>query len=132
MSVTERPGEDLRGTLYHLSISHADRVYLGLVATFVTLLVLTNIIGVKLFSWFGQTLTAGLITYPLTFLVTDIVSEIYGKRRADFMVLVGFAMSLMMLGFVQISIYLVPGQFWSKPAFGMDGPAEYQIAWRAC
>ena len=69
--------------------SRYERIYLVLAASFVTMLVLTNIIGIKLFrSPFDPefALTTGILTYPATFLFTDLVSEIYGKRRADFMV----------------------------------------------
>jgi len=124
--------ESLTGTLYYERISAADRVYLTLVAVFVTLLVLTNVIGVKLFVLFDQTLTAGLITYPMTFLVTDIVSEIYGKKRADRMVWLGFAMSVLMLYIVQISIKLPQSPFWTSelvPEFS-DGD-KMQAAWLA-
>ncbi len=118
--------------LYQVTLSWADRVYVFLAMIFVTLLVLTNIIGQKLFVWFDQTLTAGLITYPLTFLVTDIVSEIYGKRRADRMVLMGFLMSVLMLGIVQISIVLPPAAGWSSQiAEGLSDGAAMQNAWLA-
>ncbi|MBL4622966.1 MAG: queuosine precursor transporter, partial [Immundisolibacteraceae bacterium] len=110
--------------------SRRDRVYIVLAVLFVTLLILTNIIGQKLFVLFGETLTAGLITYPLTFLITDVVSEVYGKRRADRMVIMGFAMTLVMLVIVQISIALPASPIWgSTIAAGLtDGPAM-QNAW---
>ena len=118
--------------LYHVTLSWADRVYVFLAMIFVTLLVLTNVIGQKLFVWFDQTLTAGLITYPLTFLVTDIVSEIFGKRRADRMVLMGFLMSVLMLVIVQISILLPPAPGWSSQiASGLTDGAAMQNAWLA-
>ena len=69
-------------------------------SVFVVTLVLTNIIGTKIFLLFDQScpmvcsnslaLTAGIITYPITFLVTDVTSEIFGKARASLMVIVGF------------------------------------------
>ena len=117
--------EILDGTLYHLSISWENRLYIILVSCFSTLLVLTNMIGVKLFEFelpfeiFGQTkvhLVTGLLTYPLTFLITDIVSEIYGKRRADFMVWIGFGLSLLMLALVQLTIAITPSGIWSPLA----------------
>lgn len=110
----------------------ADRVYVLIAVSFATLLVLTNIIGQKLFVWFDQTLTAGLITYPLTFLLTDITSELYGKRRADRMVLMGFAMTLLMLVIVQISIALPAAPNWaSSIAEGLGDGADMQNAWLA-
>ncbi|MDF1819251.1 MAG: queuosine precursor transporter [Immundisolibacteraceae bacterium] len=113
-------------------LSRRDRVYVFLAMLFVTLLVLTNIIGQKLFLWFDQTLTAGLITYPLTFLITDMVSEIYGKRRADRMVFMGFAMTLVMLAIVQISIALPASPIWASTiATDLDDGAAMQNAWLA-
>lgn len=95
-----------------------ERVYLVLAAIFVVALVLTNIIGIKLFrAPFNPefALTTGILTYPITFLVTDVVSEIYGKRRADFMVFVGFGMSLFMLLLVQIALHVSPHPAWVPP-----------------
>jgi len=103
-----------------------ERIYLLLASTFAVVLVLTNIIGFKLFRAPLQpdfALTAGIITYPVTFLITDIVSEVYGKRRADFMVVVGFLMSLLMLAIVQLAVWLTPHPYWVPPdaPFFMDG-----------
>jgi uncharacterized PurR-regulated membrane protein YhhQ (DUF165 family) len=106
-----------------------ERIYLLLATSFSVILVLTNIIGFKLFQAPLKpdfALTAGIITYPLTFLITDIVSEVYGKRRADFMVVVGFLMSLLMLGIVQLAVALPPHPYW-VPAVD----AFYSEGWRA-
>jgi uncharacterized integral membrane protein (TIGR00697 family) len=118
------------GPVIHPPLDWSDRVYVFLAMVFVTLLVLTNIIGQKLFVWFDFTLTAGIITYPLTFLVTDVVSEIYGKRRADRMVIMGFLMTLLMLVLVQISIALPPSPFWvSTIATDLNDGEAMQNAW---
>lgn len=125
-------GEDKTGTLHHLEQPLAERMYLYLAGTFVTLLVLTNVIGVKLFVLFGETLTTGIITYPLTFLVTDIVSEVWGKKRADRMVFLGFGMSLLMLLIVQLSIKMPPSPFWgSEFATEFENGDQMQRAWLA-
>ncbi|MBN2799368.1 MAG: queuosine precursor transporter [Deltaproteobacteria bacterium] len=96
-----------------------ERVYLALAATFVVTLVLTNIIGVKLFQApFNPSfaLTTGILTYPATFLLTDIVSEVYGKRRADFMVVIGFFLSLFALGLIQLALAVPAHPYWVPPA----------------
>jgi len=103
-----------------------ERIYLLLAASFAVVLVLTNIIGFKLFrAPFNPdfALTAGIITYPVTFLITDIVSEVYGKRRADFMVVTGFLMSVLMLAIVQMAVVLEPHPYWVPPEapFFVDG-----------
>lgn len=98
--------------------SRYERAYLVLASLFAVVLVLTNIIGIKLFpSPFApdMALTTGILTYPLTFLITDLVSEIYGKKRADFMVVLGFFMSLVALGIVQLAMRLQPHAYWVPP-----------------
>ncbi len=112
----------------HPPYNRYERVYLVLAGTFVTLLVLTNIVGTKLFSsplnpeW---ALTTGILTYPFTFLATDIVSEVYGKKRADFMVVVGFCMSMLMLLILQMAMRVPPHPAWvTDMGFFADG-------WRA-
>lgn len=103
----------------------AESAFAVLMAAFVVVLVLTNIIGVKLFlafpetlpgGLFGQavTLTTGLITYPITFLLTDIVCEVYGRRRANLMVATGFFLSLISLVLIQIALALPGAPAWSS------------------
>ncbi len=105
--------------------SRYERIYLVLAAAFVTTLVLTNVVGIKLFrSPFDPefALTTGILTYPLTFLFTDLVSEIYGKKRADFMVVLGFAMSVLMLVITQVAVAVDPHPYWVAPdGFFADG-----------
>ncbi len=109
---------------------NSSRVFSVLMAGFVVVLVLTNIIGVKLFlafpesfprGLFGEaiTLTTGLITYPVTFLLTDIVCEVYGRAKANLMVITGFFMSLASLVLIQISLVLPGAPAWpaSNPTF---------------
>ncbi|MCB1137722.1 MAG: queuosine precursor transporter [Leptospiraceae bacterium] len=97
-------------------------LYVFFSSMFVTLLVLTNMIGTKLFILFpgieelSVVLTSGIITYPFTFWLTDIVSETYGKRKADLMVIYGFVGSMLMLLVLQIVQYLPPAESWKIPA----------------
>ena len=102
----------------------AESAFAVLMAGFVVVLVLTNIIGVKLFLAFPETLptglfgeaitlTTGLITYPITFLLTDIVCEVYGQRRANLMVATGFFMSVASLALIHIALVLPGAPAWS-------------------
>ena len=80
----------------------AEILFLILSALFVAALVTANLIFQKFFSWnpFGLyefELSAGIIPYPVTFLVTDIISEIYGRKMANRVVLAGLFASLFML-----------------------------------
>jgi len=105
----------------------ADSLYTVMAACFAVILVLTNIIGTKLYhlfpeggpAWFNGgepvTLTAGIITYPLTFWLTDIVSELWGRKKANLMVWIGFGTSFLMLLVLQLAVSLPPSEVWSLP-----------------
>lgn len=75
--------------------------FLLLSGLFVASLVSCNLIFRKFFSWdlggitFEQ--SVGLLPYPLTFLITDMISEIFGKRKANLVVLSGLAASIVVL-----------------------------------
>lgn len=74
--------------------AHAEVFYLILASLFITSLVTSNLIFQKFFSWslFGLytfELSVGIIAYPVTFLITDVISEIYGRKRANRVVIAG-------------------------------------------
>ncbi|MFT7662983.1 MAG: putative integral membrane protein (TIGR00697 family) [Planctomycetota bacterium] len=116
-------------------LPRAEALYTALATLFCVVLVLTNIVGVKLFELFESgrpawipgegpmTLTTGIITYPITFLCTDLVAEIWGKRRANLMVWLGFGMSILMLGIVRVAMGLSPSDFWANSDLGLDAAA---------
>lgn len=109
-----------------------DVVYLCFASAFAVMLVLTNVIGIKVFSAppSGFALTTGILTYPVTFWLTDVVCEIWGRRRANIMVLLGFAMSLLMLAVVNLARVVPAHDYWVAPGneFGYTTAAEYQNA----
>ncbi len=119
-----------------------EAVFSVLMAAFVVVLVMTNVMGVKLFLAFPEslpqgifgeaiTLTAGLITYPITFLLTDVVCEVYGRRRANLMVVTGFAMSLLVLVLIQIALVLPGSPVWAGANPNYDSVAEIQMAYES-
>lgn len=108
--------------------------YLLLAGIFISLLVACNLIFQKFFiwnpfGWFSFEISVGLIPYPLTFLVTDLISEIYGKRRANQVVIAGLITTVIVMGVVMIAAE-VPATHWSpvndhqfEKVFGLTGVA---------
>lgn len=100
----------------------AQKIYLFLAALFITSLVVSNLIFQKFFYWypfglelFGTKLfeiSVGILPYPITFLITDLISEIYGKKRANQVVVAGIFASLFSLSIVLIA-NAVPATDWS-------------------
>ena len=92
----------------------AYRIYLYLGALFITSLVVSNLIFQKFFYWkpFGDItvfgapifeISVGVLPYPLTFLITDLISEIYGRRKANRIVTAGIFASFFSMGIILIS-----------------------------
>ena len=84
-------------------MSFKERLFLFLSGVFLTALVLGNVIGTtKFVNVFGLTVPAGVLAYPFTFLATDLICELYGKKRAQTLVWTGFAMNFFMLGLMTL------------------------------
>ncbi len=118
--------------LSHEKRQEAEYLYLILAGIFIASLVSCNLIFQKFFQWnaFGLytfELSVGILPYPLTFLVTDIISEIYGRRRANAVVTAGLVASIFVLGVVSLADF-VPATEWSpvnnamfSKVFGLTG-----------
>ena len=95
-----------------------EKLFLFLSGIFLTSLVVGNIIGTtKFVNVFSLTVPVGVLAYPFTFLATDLICELYGKKRAQALVWTGFAMNFFMLGLMMLGHYL-------KDASGISGAAS--------
>jgi len=85
-----------------------ELVYACLVAIYVMVILLTNTVGTKLFVLAGIVFPVSLFCFPITFLVTDIVSDVFGAKKAQNFVVIGFLASLGLLGFVLLGLWVPP------------------------
>ena len=100
----------------------AQRLYLILGLLFITSLVVSNLIFKKFFyyypfdfSIFGVKLfeiSVGILPYPITFLITDLISEIYGKKKANEVVIGGIFASFFAMGIIYVA-NVAPATNWS-------------------
>tara|TARA_B100000963_G_scaffold312620_1_gene290138 strand:- start:3858 stop:4523 length:666 start_codon:yes stop_codon:yes gene_type:complete len=97
-------------------MNKSNDFYLFFLSLFITSLVVSNLIFQKFFhlNFFGINfeLSVGIIFYPVTFLVTDVVSEIFGKQKANKMVITGIYASIFCLVIITLA-NLVPSTSWS-------------------
>ena len=113
-----------------------DRFYLILAGIFIASLVSCNLIFQKFFTWtpFGIytfEISVGILPYPITFLATDLISELYGKKKADHVVIAGLVSSVFVMGIILIADAVTSTQ-WSpvkdetfRKVFGLYGPAVF-------
>lgn len=100
----------------------AHRIYLLLAALFITSLVVSNLIFQKFFYWYPLEIevfdtklfeiSVGILPYPITFLITDLISEIYGKKAANQVVVTGIFASLFSMAIIYTA-NAVPATSWS-------------------
>lgn len=103
--------------------SSAQLIYLILAGLFIASLVTSNLIFQKFFYWYPLNMSifdvklfeisVGLLPYPITFLITDILSEIYGKKKANQVVIAGIFASFFSLLIIFVSKQ-VPATSWSQ------------------
>ena len=79
---------------------------------FTTLLIVANILAVKLINIGSWVVPVAVIAYPFTFLVTDTIAELFGRRMATRVVWVGFAMNLLMVALIYVGKVIPPAIFW--------------------
>jgi len=89
-------------------LESAKTLYLILGAMFIAALVASNLIFQKFFywepfGWFRFELSVGILPYPITFLITDLISEIYGQKKANKVVIAGIAASFFSMGILLVA-----------------------------
>lgn len=95
----------------------AYRIYLIFGALFIASLVVSNLIFQKFFYWdfFGLytfEISVGILPYPITFLITDLISEVYGQKKANQVVTAGIFASFFSL-LIVYAASAVPATNWS-------------------
>jgi hypothetical protein len=130
---------------------HRDALFLGLAGIFLTALVLGNVIGtskfVTIFSlelpqWlmkltpplvrdgaaYKMIIPVGVLAYPFTFLATDLISELFGRKKAQTVVWIGFIMNFFMLLLMTMGHLLPNADGISGGVTLFDGVYSFMIA----
>ena len=85
--------------------------FVAIAAFFVTALVVSNVIAVKLVEVSGRVFPAALVVFPLSYLLGDVLTEVYGFRAARAVIWLGFACNLMAVLAIQAAIALPAAPF---------------------
>lgn len=115
--------------------SRREIVFILLAGLFIGTLAMLNILGITRlidlsFSVFGYEIPfrvfIGVLPYPITFLCTDIISEFYGRKRATYVVWVGFVLNIWVIFIMWIGGILPPvPEFIAGTGLPEPGSAEY-------
>ena len=86
---------------------------------FLATLIIANIVSAKIVSFWGLVIPAAIVGYPITFLMTDVIGEIWGKKEASRTVKLGLICQLLSLALIGLAIALPVAPF-------ADNQAEFQ------
>lgn len=98
-------------------------------AVFVTTLIVSNIIAVKLVNLFGLFVPAAVILFPVAYIFGDVLTEVYGYARARRVIWTGFFCNLVAVIAIWISGQLPTAPFWGL--IGFATPEDAQQAYQA-
>ncbi len=114
------------------SLTPQAKLFVCLSAIFVACLLLGDVVGGTIISTPFGPISVGIIPFPVTFLLTDIVSDFYGRKGARFLTLLGFWMALFAFALLQGTTLLPTDatSYFSQPEFAkiFGGSAQLFIA----
>ena len=79
---------------------------------FIVCLIVSNLLETKVLMIGSVTTTAGLLLFPISYIMNDCISEVWGYKKARLVIWAGFAMNFMVVGFAQIAVILPAAPFW--------------------
>ncbi|MEN6296616.1 MAG: queuosine precursor transporter [Rectinema sp.] len=91
-------------------------VFLGLTSLFITCLLISNIIASKLMQVGGIVLPSAVILFPVTYILADVFTEVYGFRKTRMVIWIGFAANAFMSMIFLIAIALPHPSFFANQA----------------
>ena len=93
------------------------KVMAALTAASVGVLIVSNIAAVKLWDFFGIPVDGGIIIFPLSYVINNLTSELYGRKMANRIVVIGLTMNIL-----AVLVFLLVGIL---PSYsGWDGQAS--------
>lgn len=87
-----------------------SKIFVILCALNITCLLISNIITIKTLNIFGLIFTAGDILFPITYILNDLFTEVYGFNKAKFIIWLSFFCNLLMVTIFSITIVLPAGE----------------------
>jgi uncharacterized integral membrane protein (TIGR00697 family) len=99
---------------------HYSAAFTIIAALFVTVLITANVIAVKLIEVGGFVLTAAIVIFPISYIVGDVLTEVYGYARARKVIWLGFVCNLIAGLAIMAAGALPPAPFWSENQHAYD------------
>lgn len=95
-------------------------IFLFMAVTFVVCLISSNLFASKIFSLYGFTLSGAVVIFPVSYIINDCLTEVYGYRKARLVIWMGFLLNILFVLAAQLVMLLPGAPFWEgESAFSM-------------
>ncbi|HMK08939.1 MAG TPA: queuosine precursor transporter [Anaerolineales bacterium] len=105
-------------------LSSSGRWYPAVVAVFVTALIVSNIIAVKLVSLFGLTVPSAILLFPVAYICGDVLTEVYGYGAARRAIWIGFGCNAVAVAAIVVAGRLPPSPYWTPDTYTTTAQAQ--------
>lgn len=85
---------------------HNSNLFMLLGITFCACLLISNVCAFKLISLGPIVITSGVLLFPITYIINDLIAEVYGYQKVKKVIWAGFAMNILMVAYFQLAIAL--------------------------
>ncbi|MCU6796684.1 queuosine precursor transporter [Paenibacillus sp. WQ 127069] len=118
MNKSSRTASDLSkgGAIPYLPIDGTTKKLILLMAVFISSLMIANIVAIKIVDVGFADVTAGIFFYPITFIIADTISEIWGRKVARQAIWIGLFMNACMVGAFTLVIHMPSAVFFENQA----------------
>lgn len=89
-------------------------IFVAIAMIFVSSLIISNTIATKIIMIGSLSVAAGIICFPISYIISDIITEVYGYNRAKFVIWTGFACLAFMTVAYSVASWLAPAPFYQN------------------
>lgn len=95
-----------------------SEIFLFISILFITCILVSNILASKIITIFGISMTGGVLVFPITYIIGDVLTEIYGYKKSKKIIIYGFICNLIMVILFFIAMKLpYPDYYLNQEAF---------------
>ena len=80
---------------------------------FCTCLVASNLLETKVLQFGTFTLTAGVLCFPISYILNDCIAEVWGFRKARIIIWTAFLMNFLVVALGQLAVMLPAASYWA-------------------
>lgn len=91
---------------------HVSALFMFFGVLFCVCLIAANVFETKQLAFFGHSQTAGVIVFPVSYIINDVVCEVWGFRKARFIIWLGFLMNFFFVGLGALCDWLPGADYW--------------------